>query len=203
MRTAIYLSVVVVAPLFADEPPLPGENLFPLKTGNVWTYRVSGQDDRFVVRAVRQEMIGEQKCTLLEGSLKGAVVATEHVAFAKNGLYRFREDTEDVNPPLCVLRVPLPRSGGWGASKNDNSQHRLGTRYITASFRAKSEEITVVGTKYKTTMVTAIVNEGGRWLMNADTWYAENVGVVKQSILEGKRPALVLELEKFEKGDGK
>jgi hypothetical protein len=32
-------------------------------------------------------------------------------------------------------------------------------------------------------------------------WYAERVGVVKQTIMEGKRPLIVLELEKFEKGE--
>jgi len=203
MRRLPMLTLILASPALAQEPPPPGENLLPLTIGNVWTYRVSGQDDRFVIRAVRQEMVGEQKCTLLEGSLKGNVVATEHVAFNKLGLYRFRQDTEDVVPPICVLRVPLPRSGRWGSSKNDKSEYRLGSRTITAGFTAKSEEIAVLGTKYKTTLIQAIANEGRGWLLTSDTWYSEGVGVVRQSILEGKRPPLVLELEKFEKGEGK
>src|SRR5438105_11128762 len=108
MRCFVFLAAIVIAsPVFADDPP-PGEKLFPLTIGNVWTYRVSGQDDRFVVRAVRQEMVGDQTCVLLEASIKDRVVGTEHVAFLKNGLHRFREDKEDISPSLCVLRTPLP-----------------------------------------------------------------------------------------------
>lgn len=203
MRPLQLTALFLATQAFADEPP-PGEKLFPLATGNTWTYKVSGQDERFFVKAVRQEMIGEQTCMLLEASLKDKVVATEHVAFLKNGLHRFREDKDDLTPPICVLRTPLPASGRWGLAKKGD--FHIGTRAANASFNARSEEITVFGTKYKTTYVRADMTEAGRWLATSESWYAEGVGVVKQQIREfrdGTRPPLVLELEKFEKGDGK
>jgi hypothetical protein len=202
MRCAILLGVLLTAaPTFAADPPLPGENLFPLTIGNVWTYKVSGQDDRFVVRAVRHEMVGEQACVLLEATLKDRVVATEHVAFTKTGLCRFREDKEDVEPPVCVLRWPAPPKGWFTGARKKNEFH-VGPRSASAFFTAKSDEIAVLGTKYKTVVVRADVNEGpGRPASFSDTWYAEGIGMVKQEIHEGaKRPALILELEKAEKG---
>jgi hypothetical protein len=191
--------MLVALPVLAGETPFPGENLFPLKAGNTWTYKVAGQDERFVVRAVRQEMVGEQTCMLLEGSLKDRVVATEHVAFTKDGLYRFRVDHVDVSPPLCVLRASALRGGGWGTGKKE---FQLGTRSATAGFTARLEETTVLGTKYKTTSVRATVNEGQRGWTNTDIWYAEGVGIVKQRIVDGKRQELLLELEKFEPASG-
>jgi hypothetical protein len=174
--------------------------MLPLTIGNSWTYKVSGQDDRFVVRAVRQEMVGAQTCILLEGSLRDRVVATEHVAFLKDGLYRYRADKEDIVPPVCVLRTPLPRNNRWGTGK---TEFRLGSRSASATFGAATEEITVLGTKHKTTKVHADIFEGGRMQPASDTWYAERVGVVQQRIYSGGR-ALTLELEKFESaGPGK
>lgn len=198
-RIAFFSALVAAAPLFADEP-LPGENLFPLHVGNVWTYKVSGQEERFVVRAVRQEMVGEQTCMLLEASLKDRVVATEHLAFTKTGLFRFRVDKEDVDPPLCVLRTPLPANRRWGTGKKEI---HVGQRSGVALFSAKLEEITVGTKKYKTTVVHADFTEFGRTTSASDTWYAEGVGIVRQEIKEGKRTPLVLEFESLENAKGK
>jgi hypothetical protein len=197
-RIACLAAVSLAVPVLADEP-LPGENLFPLTIGNVWTYKVSGQDDRFVVRAVRREMVGEQTCVLLEASLKDRVVATEHIAFTKTGLFRYRVDKDDVDPPVCVLRTPLPANRRWGNAKKD---FHVGSRSGFASFTAKLEEITVGTKKYKTTAVRAEFTEFGRTASSSDTWYAEGVGMVKQEIREGKRTPLLLELEKFENAKG-
>ena len=180
-----------------------GENLLPLTIGNTWTYKVSpSQEERFVVRAVRKEMVGEQTCVLLEASLKDRVVATELLAFARvggqYGLFRFRVDKDDVDPPLCVLRLPLPGGKRWSIGK---SEYRLGTRTFTPTFWVTNEERTVPFGKFKTTVVHASFTEGGRGAASSIS-YAERVGIVRQTIDEGKR-TLVLELEKFETGDGR
>jgi hypothetical protein len=195
-RLALLPALLLAAPVFADDPPLPGENLFPLTVGNIWTYKVSGQDERFTVKAVRQEMIGSQTCVLLEASLKDRVVATEHLAFTKNGLCRFREDKEDVDPPLAVLKFPAPRKG-W------KIDYHLGSRSATATFWTGTSEVTVPAGKYKTSIVHASVSEGGNPGPSTSVFYADGVGIVKQEIREGKRPQLVLELEKFVKAGSK
>src|SRR5262245_64059635 len=105
MRPFVLLAVTVAAsPAFADEPAPKFDNMLPLAVGNSWTYKVSGQDDRFVVRVARQEMVGEQTCFRLDASLKDRIVASEHLAFTKEGLCRFRVDQADVFPPVCVLK---------------------------------------------------------------------------------------------------
>ena len=198
MRKAPFLLLLLfVLPAPAQEAAPPTDDYFPLAAGTTWTYRVSGQEDRFVVRAVRQEMVGTQTCMLMEATLKDKVVATEHLAFTKNGLCRFRADKEAIEPPVCVLKLPATRGLSW------NAEYKLGSRSAKYSFSIASGEITVPAGRFKTVTVQADVSDGpGR---GPQTWisYAEGIGMVKQTIVDGKRPQLVLELEKFEKVEKK
>ncbi|MSR53867.1 MAG: hypothetical protein EXS09_11350 [Gemmataceae bacterium] len=187
------LPLLVAVPAPAQEPAASADDFFPLVAGTTWTYKVSGQEDRFSVKAVRQEMIGTQTCMLMEAMLKDKVVATEHLAFTKNGLYRFRADKEDIDPPVCVLKLPTTRNLRW------NAEYKLGTRSAKYTFSSATTEITVPAGKFKAVTVQTDSNEApGRGTL---TWisYAEGIGMVRQAIVEGKgRPALSLELEKFE-----
>ena len=183
--------------LFAQERSAV-EKLCPLQVGNTWTYRVSNQDEKFVIKAVREELVSEQNCLVLEAMTKDRVVATEHVAITREGLMRFRADKEDVDPPLCVLRWPLPRKGGW------NAEYHLGPRLASANFwTTPPAEVTVPAGKFKATVVHTAVKEGMQNLGSASAWYAEGVGLVKQTISQGPGRTLTLELEKFEKGGEK
>ena len=110
MRLAVLL--IAALPLAAPAADQPVEDLFPLAVGNTWTYKVAGQEERFVVRVAKQEMVGAQTCFLLEGRLGPRVVATEHLAFTKDGLTRFRADKEDVVPPVTVLKAAPDRWEG-------------------------------------------------------------------------------------------
>lgn len=211
MRRYVLLAVVaVVGSAPADEPAPRVENLLPLSVGNSWTYKVSTQDDprfgprvqddRFVVRVVRQEMVGEQTCFRLDASLKDRVVATEHLAYTKDGLCRFRVDREDVNPPVPILRPMVTAKG-----KQWKEEYRLGGgRTATATFTVQNPagSANVPAGKFKTVSIHAEMGDGGGF-PKTTVWYAEGVGVVRQRIEEGKRPPLLLELEKFEKEEGK
>jgi hypothetical protein len=195
--SALLLAAAVPAPLFAADPP-PSEDLFPLAVGNAWTYRVQPfvvpgqppnyQEDRFVVRVVRQEMVGDQTCFLLEGRLRDRVAATEHVAFTKDGVTRFRADNYDITPPVTVLK---PGGGDpWAI------EYRLGDRPASGRFRQEAGNARVpAGTFRRATVVHGEVNG-----TQTTVWYAAGVGMVRQEISEGKRTTR-LELEKFEKGE--
>lgn len=148
-----------------------------------------------MVKAVRQEMVGSQTCMLLEATLKNKVVATEHLAFTKDGLFRFRSDKANVEPPVCILKIPAIKGAKW------KSAYKIGSRSATAAFTSGTSEVTVPAGKFKVITIQAEMSEGnGR---GSKTWisYAKGVGIVRQSIEEGKRQSLLLELEKFEKGE--
>jgi hypothetical protein len=187
---ALVACLGLVAPLAAQGPAGP-ESLFPLAIGNTWTYKVSGQDERFVVRVADQEMVGSQLCFKLEASLKDKVVATEHVAFTKAGLCRFRVEHEDVDPPVCILKVPAPKRG-W------TEKYTLGSREAAGTFGTRTEDVTVPAGKFKATAVQAWTGDPRKFPPRSTVWYAPGVGPVKQTVLDGKS-AFDLELEKFDK----
>jgi hypothetical protein len=198
----VLLAAAVPASVFAADPPPPADDLFPLAIHHRWTYRVQPfaapgqpfQDDRFVIEVVRKEMIGDQSCFLLEGRLRDRVTATEHVAFTRDGLTRFRADNYDITPPVTVLRPTTPPKAPW------TIEYQLGDRKATGTFSQEPASITVQGKRTRTTMVHAEMGgeNGGR--VETRIWYAAGVGMVRQQITEGKRTT-VLELEKFEKGE--
>ena len=203
----LLLAATLPAPLVAADPPTVGEDLFPLAVGNSWTYKVQPfagpgqpfQDDRFVIRVVRKEMVGEQTCFVLEARLRDRVAATEHVAFTRDGLTRFREDGVDIVPPVTVLRFSAP------PKTRVPVEYQLGDRKATATFTQDPATITYQGRRARTTSVHGEMGgeNGGRTRPGASTtvWYAAGVGVVRQTIDEGgKRAAMLLELERFDKG---
>jgi hypothetical protein len=190
-RYVLLAAAACTAISVAEEPAHKPESLLPLAVGNQWTYKVSGQEDRFVVRVARQEMVGEQTCFRLDASLRDRVVATEHLAFKEDGLYRFRVDKEDVTPPLCILKHSPPKNGRW------RQEYRVGGRMATGGFTVGTGDVNVPLGKFKTVTIEATATEGPsrtRTLVS----YADGVGIVKQEVQEGKR-TLVLDLEKFDK----
>ena len=148
--------------------------------------------DAELVRAARQEMVGSQTCILLEARLRDRVVATEHVAFTKDGLCRFKVEQAEVVPPVCVLRVPPPPRG-WTV------KYTLNQRPGTFTFTTRSEDVVFLARRYKATVVEA----RGPTPTRTTVWYAPGVGPVRQRIDEGKGRFLELDLEKFENAGGK
>jgi hypothetical protein len=196
-RSVLSLTLIAVSPVLADEPAPRVENLLPLAVGNSWTYRVSGQDDRFIVRVVRQEMVGEQTCFRLDATLKDRVVASEHLAFTKDGLCRFKVDSGEVKPPVCILKLPVPKGSRW------QQRYQVGERGATGFFSVNTSEVNVPLGKFKAVIVDATTSEGpGRPSTRTVVSYADGVGIVKQEIIDGKR-TLTLELEKFGKEEEK
>jgi hypothetical protein len=191
----LLLAIALPAPLFAADSPPPGEDLFPLAVGNTWTYRVQPfQEDRFVVRVARNEMVGEQTCFVLEGRLRDRVTGTEHVAFTKDGLTRFRADKEDIVPPVTILKPAAPKSP-W------KTDYQLGERRATATFSQEPGTVLFQGKRLGATIAHGEMGgQNGAWVKTT-VWYAAGIGMVRQQIEEPKRAPLVLELEKFEKGE--
>lgn len=169
----------------ADSP----DDYYPLEVGNTWTFKVSGQEDRFTIKVAAIEKVGDYECYRLEATLRDKLVGTEHLLSAKNGIFRVRTDKDDVVPPVCILQLPSPKGSAW---KGD---YKLGGKAASASFVTDTETITVPAGNFNAISVQAELNEGGG-RVRTTIWFAPNVGVVKQTLEEGKR-VLTLELEKF------
>jgi hypothetical protein len=189
MRFLSLLLLITFAPILrADDT-----DFLPLRMGNTWTYRVQNQDERFVVKVVTGERIGDQYAYRLEGFLRDRSVASEVLGHTSEGLIRFRVEREDILPPLPLLPHPIDRQKGaqWEAS------FKLGARSGVAKFTSTHETITVPAGKYDAIAVQAELSEGSGSPIKSTLWFAPQVGIIKQEIVDGKRTT-VLELEKFE-----
>lgn len=183
------LTVIALASRLGAEN-VPSADFYPLKVGNKWTYIVLGSDDRFVLSAAAEEKVGDQTCIRLEARVRDTILATEHVAVVKDGIYRFKNNDQVLDPPLCICKVPAKKGDTWTAD------FRVEGAKASAKFETDLDEATVAAGKYKCVLVRYEVTEKGS-TTRARAWFAARVGMLKQ-VLDFGSTKVELELEKFE-----
>jgi len=193
MRTFIPLlsCLLITSNAIAQEERPAEHDLFPLNTGMRWTYKIQGQDDRLVVNVAGVDRIGEARCVRLEARLGNRVIATEHLSLTKDGAFRHRLDSADIEPPLTICKFPATQGLTWEA------QYKINDKRATLSYEIEEEEITVPAGKYKAVAVRSEIPDRAGAFRNT-IWYAPKVGMVKQEIADGDRTVTLL-LEKFER----
>jgi len=174
----------------AEDPPL-GQEIYPLALGHRWTYRIQGQDDRLTIQVVAIDMINGVRCYRLEGKIQNRVIATEHVAKLKDGLYRYRNEGIDIDPPLLLCKFPVEKGDAWKAEYKHNEK-KASLRY-----ECDLEEVTVLHGKYQSVVIHSITADNSK--LKNSVWYAPRIGMVKQVIEEGEQ-TIVLTLERFDRG---
>jgi hypothetical protein len=174
----------------AQDPP-SSEEIFPLAIGNRWTYRINGKE-KFVVTALRNEKIGDALCTRLEARGKADGFSSESVAVRNDGLYRYRDEGFDLDPPLKFCKLPLKKGDTWKAT------YKIGGKTGAIRYEVDTDTVTVPAGSYTAWVIRG---EGGedKNKVKFTSWYVAKVGLVKQSIEDSKMAwMLEIELEKFE-----
>ncbi len=166
MRSLLLALPVVLICLAATpaEEPASSDEIMPLKVGNRWTYRVNGKD-KFVVMAVRNEKVGNVLCTRLEVRGKGEGFSAEHVALRSDGLFRYRDDGFDLEPPLNFCKLPLKKGDSWKGT------YKIGGKTGAIKYEVDTEVVTVPAGKYAAWLIRA---EGGedKNKVKFSSWYA-------------------------------
>jgi hypothetical protein len=178
----------------ANEPAQgPAPNFYPMQVGNTWTFAVTANDKKAtsVNKIARTEMVGGKALAVLELSINGKVVATEHLLQNADGVFRYRNNTEDIKPPLCLLKYPLQGNAKWGGDVT------VGTEKAKYTAEAREEAVQVPAGKYKALRVDIkMTTDNGAQTVKTTYWFAQGVGIVKQTI-DLPNLALRQELEKF------
>ena len=189
MRAAILSLIAFAAPVMAADDD---KAYYPLKVGTKWTYKIDGQDDRFIIVAIKEEKIAEQMCMKLEAKLKDQLVASEHLAVLKDGVYRFKFNDSAIEPPICFFKPSAKKGEKW------TQAFKVADQNATGKYEMDVEDVEVPFGKYKDALVVrgdAIEKVADKDVVTKTTiWYAKNVGMVKQVITSGEmRIALILE----------
>jgi hypothetical protein len=169
----------------AVEPPY-----FPLEVGTHWVYKAGPRS--IDVRVVKHETVAGVPCARLEAASEGADTHVEYVAVRPDGVYKYRADGQDINPPLCFLKLPPKAVTTW------ETKAEVGGLDLHATFTLGRAEITVPAGTYKAvTAGSPDFTLAGRTTPVA-YWFAPGVGLVRQRVEMG-RTEVVLELQRFEK----
>jgi hypothetical protein len=164
---------------------------YPLKVGTTWTYKANGQ--AITVKVAKHEKVGDVMCARLETSTGGKVVATEHIAVQKDGVYRYTMAGQTADPAVRFIKLPLKKGDTWKVSS------KIGGQELNVEYTGGDQEVTVPAGTYKAVFTKTNEFEAGGQKMQATIWYAKGVGMVKTFMKIGQIE-VVLELDKFEAG---
>ncbi|HYF00058.1 MAG TPA: hypothetical protein VEJ18_14155 [Planctomycetota bacterium] len=169
--------------LIAALLPVQNGDVFPLKPGAAWEYRLStGQP--MAIRVVGASEAGGRACMIVETAV-GEQKTREHLAVTDQGLTAFKVENPfgSLEYPTPILRAKLPFKEGdaWTVSLQEGLQlnryeYRTGAR----------ESVRVPAGAYEAWKVVATLKTPqGEASMTA--WYAPGVGLVKQVYAFGDR----------------
>ena len=195
--TAFALAALV-APSFTSaggdkkEPVVKTPNYYPLQVGNRWDYDLTANGNTVPMSTTiaRSETIDGVPLAVLEMSMQGKMVASEHLRQTDKGLVRYRSGQFVPTPPFVMVKYPIKSGDKWDGS------FKVGEAKANYSSEAEEETIEVPAGKYKTMRVAIKIEENGN-VVKTTYWFAENVGFVKQTI-EAANVDVVVELRKFE-----
>jgi hypothetical protein len=209
MMTSVCFVIACAAPTFAQD-----KAFFPLEVGNRWIYRVTdpkappGQADakrKAVIEVERQEVYTEKKkdkgiettkdyTGFILKMTSGGKSTLDHVVVLPNGLNRVHVAETPINPPMLFFKYGTNPGDSWTLDSVSGNKSLKGT------FTIKADTVTVPYRKERlsTWMVSFHNNKQGDERSEVDTWFAPEIGIVKQRI-KGQNQEVLMELEKFEK----
>lgn len=177
-----------------DKAGKPAVDYYPLAVGNEWKYRVEvgGNSAQAVSKIAKIETIDGVAMARLEATVNGNIVATEHLRATDKGVYRHRNNGQEITPPIMLLKYPAKAGDKW---EGDITVGKEKGKY---SCESKEENIEVTAGKYKAVKVTIRLESKGQNVTTA-YWFVKDVGFVRQTVEAGDLN-INMELEKFEPG---
>jgi hypothetical protein len=175
-------------------------NYYPLNVGNQWTYKVSVAENSANVqsRIVKMENIDNHDLARLEATVNNSIVAVEHLRQTEQGIFRYRNNGIDINPPLLLLKYPVNIKSKepmkWSGALKGGSEKG------TYTAEATEESVEVPFGKYQAIRVVIKLEQGkgpGQ-TVNTTYWFVKDIGFVKQTVEAGGL-SILMELEKFDR----
>ena len=176
------------------DPKTP--NFYPLQVGNKWTFRVEvgGNTAVAVSTIAKNETIDGTPMARLEAAINGKVIATEHLTQTDKGVFRHRNNGQEINPPICLLKYPVKAGAKW------EGDIAVGTEKGKYFCETAEEAVEVTAGKFKATRVSIKLESeenGVKKTVTTAYWFVKDIGFVKQTVEAGNL-SILMELEKFE-----
>lgn len=195
-RLTLGLFLLLLAADVRAQDKLAETYYYPLRVGTAWHYKAG--EVKITVRVAKHEKVGDVLCARLETTRDGKVVGSEHLSVTSDGVYRHdltqtdasgKSVTHTPKPPIRVLQLPPKKGDTW----------KVDTNIARGSFTVEEREAKVPAGTYKCLCVLSKDLEVNGFKPSITSYYAKDVGMVKQVIQEGSSTSEIV-LEKFEAG---
>jgi len=193
----IYGSAFLLAASFTlAQPDKKGNepNYYPLQVGNEWKYRVEvgGSSAQAVSRITKMESFeGKDPLARLEAKVNENIVATEHLSVTDQGIFRYRNNGQEITPPIKLLKYPARSGDKW---EGDISVGKEKGKYFCET---KEDSVEVAAGKFAKAMKVTVTLESKMQKVITSYWFVKDIGFVKQTVEAGDL-YINMELEKFE-----
>jgi hypothetical protein len=198
----LFLLVALIGALDAKPLPKNGNdektpNYYPIEVGNQWHFRVTvGDNSTTAISTIaKTETIDGVTLSRLEATINGKIIATEHLSQTAKGVFRYRNNGQEISPPICLLKYPAKSGTKW------DGDITVGTEKGKYACEAKEENIEVAAGKFKAMRVAIKIDSQGK-TVNTTYWFVPEIGFVKQTVETGGLN-IVMELEKYERAKKK
>ena len=191
LRTAAATAVVVVLVGSALAQPPAAPDLFPMKAGAKWTYKINEQDVTVTVSG--PEKLGDKDCFKFTTAVGGAEKMQELYYVEKDGVYRAKVGDKKVEPAVKVLALPAKKDATWDVDS------KVGTEGLKGKFKITDEKakVKIGGADVEAVLVEAVDFEVVSTKLAIKTWYVPGKGVVKVEYTFDKNTATTMELKDY------
>lgn len=185
------VAVLVASTAVAQQPA--GAELFPLKKGSKWVYKVADQEVTVVV--VGPEKFNNEDCVKVDTMVGGQVKASELYYVKADGIYRSKVKEDKVDPAVRILQLPAKKGDSW---KIDS---KVGTQSVKGEFKLVDDKVKV---KVAAGEFDAMLVEGkdldiAGTKTSVSQWFVAGKGIVKLSYKIQDTEA-TLELKEYTEG---
>lgn len=170
---------------------------YPLQEGHQWVYALGKKEVTITVGQKESRAVakGKDKAPEWWRCYRLHIVSedkklTEVVGVLDDGIYRFEAAGKAISPPLCILNF---KSATWECKSESANAQMSGT----FTFKAEAVTVPVEPNPLNAFKVSCPDFTLGEQSMSIDTWYVENLGMVKQRVKLENHDELVLELKTF------
>jgi hypothetical protein len=152
----------------------PGSEVFPLKKGSKWVYKVADQE--VTVEVVGTEKVDNVDYVKVETKVGGQSKATELYLVEKDGIYRVKVKDDKIEPKVKIINLPAKKGDSW---KIDS---KVGTQTVKGEFKISDDKAKI---KVGTADADAFLVEGDFDIAGTKTtvkqWFVPGKGIAKLS----------------------
>lgn len=173
LRMAAAVAVLVGAGSVLAQGPAAATDLFPVKVGSKWVYKINDQDVTVTVSGT--EKLGDQECFKFDTSVGGQVKQTELYFVKADGVYRAKVGDKKVEPAVKILALPAKKDTAWDVDS------KVGTEVIKGKFKVADEKakVKVGGADVEAVLVEGPDFEIAQTKTAIKQWFAPGKGIVK------------------------